>query len=91
MSSGEEAQPIEASNPGRTRISRTKLLLATTASLLLVAVAVCAVVAVFSATSGSAAAALEDNSETLEARSVEEDPEDNALAEGVSLKSESEV
>lgn len=63
---------IEAS--GLSRRSRVKPFLATTVTLLLVAVAVCAVVAVFSAnTAPDSAAALPE--ESLEARSLVDEPQ----------------
>lgn len=66
---------MEAS--GLSKRSRVKPFLATTVTLLLVAVAVCAVVAVFSANTApgqSRAAALPDQ-ETIEARSLVEEPQ----------------
>ena len=79
-------EPIEVlSTSGLSRRSRIKPFLATTVTLLLVAVAVCAVVAVFSANAAPGSAAAHslpnDNGETLEARSLVDEPqlEDNSF------------
>ena len=74
----------EASGLPRSR-SRVKPFLATTVTLLLVAVAVCAVVAVFSANSGApsgTAAALSEESLGAEARSLLVDSEPQPEDEG---------
>ena len=83
----------EASGVPRSR-SRVKPFLATTVTLLLVAVAVCAVVAVFSANNGApsgTAAALPEESLGAEARSLlvdEPQPEDEGFVVDDSADSE---